>query len=352
VEIRKQDTDYLKGIAILLMFAHHLFAFPERILPPASYIPLIQGYHIEELFGSFGKICVAVFLFLSGYGFAINGKTSLKYYSEKVLRFFQIYWFYFALFIPIGFFFFPHVTFFYSTTPRFDHRPSLVILNALALTFSYNGEWWFVQPYLLLVISFPLTMKLAKKPVLLILASIAMFETATQMMRHGFDTPYISAVWLLLWQVPFMTGVLFALYRKQIGKAFIFSRGKTGMIPVAVSLVFIPVIWHFYAIPGLMAATPFFLYLCLVLRRIAGEREMVLSFLGSLSFPMWLTHSFFCYYYWQKIVYYPRFSILVFINLTILTAATCFIAEKARIRIFALSAKTYTAVKKHATLKK
>lgn len=55
-EISKQDSLIMKGIAICAMLWHHLFyTHPE------------YGKFVYEL-GQLGKVCVAIFLFVSGYG--------------------------------------------------------------------------------------------------------------------------------------------------------------------------------------------------------------------------------------------------------------------------------------------
>lgn len=56
MEITKQHTFIIKGVAICLMLWHHLF------LQNADYSVFVQWT------GSIGKICVALFLFVSGYG--------------------------------------------------------------------------------------------------------------------------------------------------------------------------------------------------------------------------------------------------------------------------------------------
>lgn len=67
-----------KAIAILLMFIHHLFVFPNRIIENEySSIGQYNGKNIEIYIGIFGKICVAMYLFLSGYGMAVLNKKKV-----------------------------------------------------------------------------------------------------------------------------------------------------------------------------------------------------------------------------------------------------------------------------------
>ena len=66
----KIETNISKGVAILLMLWHHLFLFPDRLIG-VSFISIAPTWVItsEARIADFGKICVAVFLCLPGYGF-------------------------------------------------------------------------------------------------------------------------------------------------------------------------------------------------------------------------------------------------------------------------------------------
>lgn len=45
--------------------------------------------------------------------------------------------------------------------------------------------------------------------------------------------------------------------------------------------------------------TPLFIYIFVVFFRAIGSANQVFLFFGKHSMSMWLTHSFFCYYYFQ-----------------------------------------------------
>ena len=68
-EFTKNDTLIAKGIAIILMYLHHLFYFDDRIIEGNYYSSIgnLWGEKIEFFAGSFGKLCVCIFIFLSGY---------------------------------------------------------------------------------------------------------------------------------------------------------------------------------------------------------------------------------------------------------------------------------------------
>lgn len=63
------DTLLIKGVAIILMVANHLFPIPEWIFPENQYISIsIGSKSIAAYFGGFSKICVGIFAFLTGIG--------------------------------------------------------------------------------------------------------------------------------------------------------------------------------------------------------------------------------------------------------------------------------------------
>ena len=114
MEFTKEQTNNAKGVAICLMFAQHLYPHSNRLLNGNNYIPLIPSLNLEKHIGSFGNICVSMFLFLSGYGMFLGYLRSKKkifnYSLIKLKDFYFTYWLYFLIFIPIGILFFKHVT--------------------------------------------------------------------------------------------------------------------------------------------------------------------------------------------------------------------------------------------------
>ena len=64
---KKEDTQIVKGTAIILMVTYHLFAYNNKVNSNIQFVFLSRnaiGYTIAY----FGKICVSIYLFLSGFG--------------------------------------------------------------------------------------------------------------------------------------------------------------------------------------------------------------------------------------------------------------------------------------------
>ena len=94
----------MKGIAICAMLFHHLYySIPDWIKPYDGVL-----YWLGEL----GKVCVALFLFCSGYGLSaqyakINDvKGTAGFLVKRFASFYLNYWMVFLIFVPITVFVF------------------------------------------------------------------------------------------------------------------------------------------------------------------------------------------------------------------------------------------------------
>ncbi|MGX2987541.1 acyltransferase family protein, partial [Ursidibacter sp. B-7004-1] len=150
VLITKEQSNFIKGISIILMLLHHLFAYSERYPINAEIYFLSNSIRYEQFLGEIGKYCVPIFLFISGYGFAksSNRDTHISYYLNKVLYIFIGYWLVFLIFVPLSYYF--------SEWKFVSLEPRSIISNFLGISNSYNGEWWFFLPYILLILLTPL----------------------------------------------------------------------------------------------------------------------------------------------------------------------------------------------------
>ena len=93
--IDRKTTAALKGLALIFMFVHHFFAFPEWYLPGIAYpgfAPLIRFLR-EPL-----KICVVLFAFLTGYFYAFSSRKTVKYSLRKITDLLLSYW---LVYIPL-----------------------------------------------------------------------------------------------------------------------------------------------------------------------------------------------------------------------------------------------------------
>ena len=321
MNISKQQVDFLKGIALLLMLTLHLFNFSDRIHPSSQVVFLFQfqNINIERYIAYFGGICVPMFFFLSGYGFSVSGIKQANYYRTKILSTYKAYWWVFFLFVPVGLIFF-------GDQPRYNFNALNFIQNLFALNSSYNPEWWFIQPYLLLVALTPIFNRSKKRPTNLLLFSIVCFSISFIMKWFDFDTPGFSLFNLLYWQPAYIMGYVIGSYKQNPKIKTFFSYIDKYKITFTISSIILCLSLVFTLKgPGRILATPFFIYLCLRLYELSPRHIIrIFQAIGTYSMGMWLTHSFYCYYYFQDIVYMPRYSVFILTNLMVISFITSY----------------------------
>ena len=116
-----RQTNIAKGVGILLIFCHHAFNNTPSYYEKFTSVIRYKGTPIECLLSDFSKVCVAIFVLLSGYGLykswekaksnrIQNGdeKFGIKYQFFFVLRHLRgvlfDYWLVYILFVPLGIF--------------------------------------------------------------------------------------------------------------------------------------------------------------------------------------------------------------------------------------------------------
>lgn len=67
-----QDSNVLKGVALILLLWHHLFYVDNGMFSDIN----VWGYGLTNQIGQLGKVCVALFVFLSGYGLVVSTDSS------------------------------------------------------------------------------------------------------------------------------------------------------------------------------------------------------------------------------------------------------------------------------------
>lgn len=96
--LTQEDSKKIKGIAIIMMMFHHLYAYPawwkfEYSLPICKWISIDK----IAILGEVMKICIPIYAFLSGYGFFLSfrGKGARELLSKtrtKILKILINYW--------------------------------------------------------------------------------------------------------------------------------------------------------------------------------------------------------------------------------------------------------------------
>ncbi len=160
--ITKRDAKVVQGIAILLMVCHHMFLAPEIYEGQLHYASIEAVRRIAW----FGKSCVAMFAFVSGYGMfyvlerrrlSVVGKLAQERETKgeqrsgtfwqdmrldalsvltQLWHFYQKYWVIFGLWLmaELGF-------------GQRTFKPLELLWNILGISSSYQSTWWYVGQY-------------------------------------------------------------------------------------------------------------------------------------------------------------------------------------------------------------
>lgn len=328
----QRDASIAKGLAIILMMAHHAFAFPERISAALQYIPTLPFIDGEALLGTLGKICVCLFIFISGYGLHRSSLRSKIRPLSRVAAFCKVYLFYFIVTVGIGMLLFPHVTL-PDGSPRYAVDVTTLLLNLFNVITTYNEEWWFVRVYCAMLLLFPLAHRCIDRPLLLLATSLLIYA-AFQLLPTTQLSIYFKQI--AYYQVPFVTGMLFSslkLYEyatHRLTEAPLFWAALLGTLVITFRLVVYERHLHFLYF---FITTPLFVVGASRALQISAPLARLFEILGKYSFPMWLVHSYFCYYFLQPFTYAPRYGIAILLNLSILTFTTCLVLEKIRMTL-------------------
>ena len=311
----RTDTKIIKGVAILLMLLHHLWAFPDRIV--GGELNTAFGLNYTQFFGTFGKICVSLFFFLGGYGIYMQSKKRGFTIISSIKRLYSSYWKVFLIFIPLAFLFFRHQPEYCadaSVYARYDViSAKSIITDFFGGTSKLNGEWWFLGSYLIAIASFPLFKKIFSKldnykAVLLVIATNIFMANIAPAIGQNIDLgqPIGSFIYRNFLCQPgefyscFFMGMLFAKndwmvkLRTKLAQNF-----KINFFTSSLALALLILLRQTVTGSSLdIIQIPLFIILSLeVIYRIPLLPKILGSF-GKHSTTMWLTHSFCCYYFY------------------------------------------------------
>lgn len=287
------DISIVKGVAILAMLFHHTYAWiPNDVEPYNGFL----GY-----IGILGKVCVALFLFCSGYG--LSTKYSLltnknkwsdtfRFILKRLIKFYMGYWMVFFIFVPISIFIFHRsLAFAYYGDGNII---KCLILDILGLQgyHSYNPVWWFNRIIIFLYILFPLIYYVCK---IFPIAALVMGGLTSAFCN---EIPYnISDIYL--WQFPFMVAILYQQNAAHISKIPSWLLHHKNVF-VFLTIIAILITVHYRPCIGLqldaLLTLEFVLFTISFLRRLPYVGT-ILSFLGKYSANIYLIHAFFIYYW-------------------------------------------------------
>lgn len=307
-------TNSCKGIAICLMIIHHLFFNVTNMG--------VEIYHIviAQKIGILSKVCVAIFLILSGYGLEKKYGKECKiyeFYKKRFLKLYINYWFVVTISIVIGLIFFSN-----ECMQLLGDKPIIrALYNYTGIQFltgyqGYNGAWWYITLTVILYILFPLIRIGIEKynGIFLIFSSLTLFPNL-------FNYNILNIKWIVFWFFPFILGVFLA-YNNTFEKLAIINeeKGFKYINALLILLMFIIIIpkrlrlgmsYEGYALDsifGFLIIIFNYFYLSKI-----KEVNRLFIFLGRYSMDMFLIHGFITTIYTANFIYSIKDPIIMFI---------------------------------------
>lgn len=295
-----------------------------------------RGVPLVYYIGLFADQCVAIYCFCSGYATRlISDKTASAkdYYIgrlKSILRLLINYWIVLILFSIVG------------LATKNEVMPNSIIDFAkhfFLIEKSYNGAWWFVLIYILLVLSSRVISVIIDKihPIIINVLLLGLYVVAYYQRIVGvinFNNQVLSwfinkVIMYIISLLPFVWGMYFYKY-KLFTKIRTFIDTKkipNAVVAIASCVVILVMIVGHGIVPNEMVQV-FTGIVTIVLFNIVKKGkalEGVLLFLGKHSTNIWLTHMFFYNVLFVNFVFIAKYPIAIFVFMMALTIGSSYI---------------------------
>lgn len=168
-KLTRTESEVLKGIALIFLLIHHLFYIQDGKYDDIQ----IFGHGIVESLAKSAKVCVPLFVFLSGYGLMASAERSgtvckQDFYKRRFVKLYSNYWLMWFIFVPMGIFVFGiTLADVYGNHYLVKFTLEIIgLLNCLGL-YGYNPTWWFYSCIILLYLLFPFIVSLFNSSLIL-----------------------------------------------------------------------------------------------------------------------------------------------------------------------------------------
>lgn len=317
----KEHTLISKGIAIVLMMVHHLFYGFESMQQFELFFGQREAAFLVAASGV-AKVCVAVFALLSGYGMYISYRDTdtdiWQYVFKHIKKLLVMYWWAIIPFAIIG----GAVT---SSRPLdsvygndFYLKALLDFLGIGYIIFGfqnmYNVTCWYVGEILVIYIMFPLLLKISGYR---LLKSLLLFYVVYLISRK---IPYFINFYLLC----FIIGMVLAKYG--ILSRLVDNIHKAKLqFSILVLLVLSVGLRLLVGLNADLLLTFAIIGLALIIQRETKKIAKLFKLLGIHSANIFMTHTFFYYYFFSEYIHYPRYPVfvLIFLLINCLVYSTC-----------------------------
>ena len=315
----RQDSQTIKGVAIILMLFLHLFNHLD-VVETCHNLVFINGKPLAYILSRCSNP-VGFFLVIGGYGMY---KVWLKGDRHRWTRVFKLllhFWLITAIFVCIGHF---------KNPTAYPGSLTRILSNFLCYEQTYNAEMWFLLPYLVLSLISPFIFKLYDRFKWWHVVGATLFInlcTSFCISRFGvafFYQNYWAYNPLLVFHLLFnfslgATAARFNFFEKLKCKANTLSHSflcKWGGVILLV-LLSLNFRYNFFY--------PFLIISCIACMNIWAPFRKALITLGNNSMNMWMIHTWFAYYLFHNFIYSFEYPLLILIVLIIVSLLSSYV---------------------------
>ena len=290
----KKDTSVIKGLAVLMLICHHLGM---GILPaPINW----RNESFYTIIATLCKVCVAIFVFLSGYGINESHKrfsgSDFSFVKKHLIKLMKQFWFIYIIFVPLGFLCGENPIAVYGKGIQGFANFILDFLGLKSLfnTQTMNQTWWYMETVIVLYLFYPVINRMIKKiPMLTLAAAFVPLVVYSYFCDGSYDNCRE-----IFWVFPFAAGVLFSQHDLLNKYAALLNRHNTIVISCVTfaALAMTALRSYFGVIADTFYAIAIILFMKATFCRIKYAREFF-DFMGVHSANIFMMHSFlYCYY--------------------------------------------------------
>lgn len=321
------DTNIVKGVAIILLLFHHCFLQSSVDMAGGniSFFPISQ--ELGVIICTSFKLCVGIFVFLSGYGMLcsvkklkLNFKNILSWVCTRLVKMMSGFYFIYVLvfLVTLAIDKYPIVRYYTNTTALKGTLAMIIDFLGLAKLFDTRtliGTWWYMSAAIVFVVICPLLYILAKKVKYVTLIALVVIVPRITIGYPGAKS-WISFLLALIFGMMFADYNLFEKFdsikickNKKVSDSIIFAVFLVALVCIVWvnHLVKWSVFWEWdFGIAPVIVI----LFIKKYIAPIKGLRD-ALHFLGKYSMNIYLIHTFFRYVYLREFIYSLGHSLLI-----------------------------------------
>lgn len=327
-----KDTQFSKGVAVSMLIFHHLF------WDVSGYGIEINGFYLSQQIGIIAKVCVSIFLILSGFGLNESAKKhfDLKFFLKK--RLFNLYinyWFIFFSFLLLGTIFFRSET---LAMLSGAHPIAMFLLNLSGLHYfvyipGYNGAWWYITLLLLLYAVFPILRKMITT-----YNHLALLMIAVVLFTNLIPTGFLNTQYIVPYIFHFSFGIYIShnrLFERITSLVYRVNNFYKWLIGLGLLLLLLVLCYYRQFIGQNIYGMRFdvmFGFIIIIINKLYLARiktlNIMMRFLGKYSLDIFLTHMFLTHYFISDFVYQLKYPVVMFFFVTGVSAILAVFAEK------------------------